>query len=77
MKTTIQISQETLERLKLFKKHEKESYEEVLNDLLDDAEDDCLSDEEIKDIKIALENVRQGKTKPIEQVARELGVTLK
>jgi predicted CopG family antitoxin len=76
MKTTIQISSETLERLKMFKKHQRESYEEVLNNLIDEAEDDELSEEEIKDLKIALDNVKKGRTKPIEQVAKELGIAL-
>jgi len=76
-KTTIQISQETLERLKNFKKHERQSYDELLNSVFDGVEEETLSDEEIEDIKIALENVKKGKVKPIEQVARELGITLR
>lgn len=77
MKTTIQITGQTLERLKLFKQHEKESYDVVLNNLLDDADEDILSEEEIEDIKIALEEVKKGNVKSIEQVAKEMGVILK
>jgi len=76
-KTTIQISSDTLKRLKMFKQHERESYDFVLNNLLDEADEEELSDEEIADIKIALENVKQGKVKSIEQVAKELGVVLR
>ncbi len=76
-KTTIQINFETLERLKSLKNMERQSYDEVLNNLIDNCEEESLSDEEIEDIKIALENVKRGKVKPIEQVARELGITLK
>ena len=76
-KTTIQISQETLQRLKNFKKHERQSYDELLNGVFDEIEEETLSDDEIEDIKIALENVKKGKVKPIEQVARELGITLR
>ena len=76
-KTTVQISTDTLERLKRLKQHEKESYDFVLNKLIDENEEDELSDEEIEDIKIALENVKQGKVKSIEQVAKELGINLK
>ncbi len=76
-KTTIQISGETLRRLKMFKQHEKDSYDVVLNILLDESEEDVLSEEEIEEIKEALEEVKQGKTIPIEQVAKELGITLK
>jgi len=75
-KTTIQINQETLERLKMFKQHQRESYEEVLNNLLDEAEEDVLSEEEIQDIQIALEEVKRGETIPIEQVAKEMGIKL-
>jgi len=77
MKTTIQVNQKTLERLKMFKKHQRESYEEVLNGILDEAEEDDLNSREIEEIKIALDNVKQGKTKSIGQVAKELGIVLK
>jgi len=76
-KTTIQINTETLERLKALKNFERQSYDEVLNSLIDNCEEESLSEEEIEDIKIALENIKNGKVKPIEQVARELGITLR
>lgn len=76
-KTTIQINFETLERLKALKHFERQSYDEVLNGLIDNCEEESLSEEEIEDIKIALENVKRGKVKPIEQVAKELGITLR
>ena len=75
-KTTIQINFGTLERLKSIKKFERQSYDELLNNLIDNREEESLSEEEIEDIKIALENVKRGKVKPIEQVARELGIIL-
>ena len=75
-KTTIQISPSVLERLKMVKRHERESYEEVLINLLEEYEEDTLSEEEIEDIKEALENVKKGNVKPIEQVAKELGIVL-
>lgn len=76
-KTTIQITTDTLERLKMFKQHEKDSYDVVLNSLLDDAEDEALTDEEIEDIKIALENVKRGETISLEDLAKEMGITLR
>ena len=76
-KTTIQITSETLERLKSIKNFKRQSYDEVLNSLIDNCEEESLSEEEIEDIKIALENIKNGKVKPIEQVARELGITLR
>ena len=76
-KTTIQINFETLERLKALKSLERQSYDDVLNNLIDSCENESLSEEEIEDIKMALENVKKGKVKPIEQVAKELGITLR
>ena len=76
MKTTIQIDKETLDRLKMQKQHERESYDVVLNNLLDEAEEEVLTAEEIEDIKEALEEVKKGKTIPIEEVAKELGIVL-
>ncbi len=76
-KTTIQINLETLERLKALKNSGRQSYDEVLNNLIDNCEEESLSEEEIEDIKAALENVKRGKVKPIEQVAKELGITLR
>ena len=76
-KTTIQISTRTLERLKMAKQYDREPYEEILNNLLDTSEEEILNDEEIEEIKQSLEEVKQGKVYSIEQVAKELGVTLK
>ena len=75
-KTTVQLSKITLDRLKSYKKHERELYEEVLNGLMDEVEEESLSKEEINEIQEALEEVRQGKTKPIEVIAKELGIAL-
>ncbi|MEK6897727.1 MAG: hypothetical protein AABX28_00025 [Nanoarchaeota archaeon] len=76
-KTTIQVDSETLERLKTLKQFKRQSYTEILNNLIDNIEEEILSEEEIRDIKIALDNVKRGKVKPIEQVAKELGITLR
>ena len=76
-KTTVQISQETLNRLKALKKYERESYKKVLNNLIDEAEEDYLTKEEIEEIQEGLEQIKRGEVYPIEQVAKELGITLK
>jgi len=75
-KTTIQINENTLERLKALKRFDRESYDEVLNSIFDEIEEESLSGEEIEELKIALENVKKGEVKPIEQVAKELGIAL-
>ncbi len=75
-KTTIQINTETLERLRAIKNFERQSYDDVLNILINNSEEESLSEEEIEEIKSGLENVKRGKVKPIEQVAKELGISL-
>lgn len=76
-KTTLQLNFETLARLKLFKRFERESYDEVLTNLMDEIEEETLSDSEITEIQKALEEVKKGKVYSLESVAKELGVTLK
>ncbi len=76
-KTTVQISKETLDRLKVMKRHIRESYDEVLNYLIDEVQDEELSEEDIEDIKEALDEVKRGEVYPIEDVAKELGIILK
>ncbi len=76
-KTTIQLNQDTLERLKALKSLERQSYDEVLNNLMDNTEEETLSEEEINEIKIGLDDVRKGRIKPIEQVAKELRILLR
>ena len=76
-KTTIQINLETLERLRALKNFERQSYDEVLNGLIDNCEEESLSKEEINEIQKGLEDIKRGRVYPIESVARELGITLK
>ena len=75
-KTTIQVSKDTLERLKMSKSHPLESYDITINLLLDEAEGEVLTEDEIEEIKSAIEEVRRGETIPLDQVAKELGVKL-
>ena len=76
MKTTIQVNFETLGRLKMLKRHTRESYDEILNNLIEEYENDELTDEDIEDIKIALEEVKRGETIPFEKVLKERGIKL-
>ena len=75
-KTTIQINSSTLERLRSIKKYDRESYDEVLNNLIDEIEEESLSDEEIVDIQKSLEDIKRGRVFRIEQVAKEFGIKL-
>lgn len=76
-KTTIQINFETLERLKALKNFERQSYDELLNNLIENSDKESLSEEEINEIQKGLEDVKKGRVYPIEVVARELGIALK
>ena len=76
MATTIQVTSKTLERLKFFKQYAKESYDEVINKLLNDAEEGELSDAAIRDIQDGLLEIKQGKGERIEDVAKQFGIKL-
>jgi hypothetical protein len=77
-KTTIQLNLQTLERLKMLKNFERQSYDDILNNLIDNNDTiEILTEDELNEIKIGLENVRKGKVKPIEQVAKEMEIVLK
>jgi mRNA interferase RelE/StbE len=51
MQTTIQVKKDTLERLKFFKETTKESYDEIINKVLDEIEEGELTEETIEDIR--------------------------
>ena len=74
--TTIQIKDVTLERLKYFKEFNKESYDEIINKLMDGIEEGELTDDALKDIIEAKKEIREGKGQKIEDVAKELGIDL-
>jgi len=76
MHTTIQIKNETLERLKFFKETSKESYDEIINKVLNEIEEGELSEDTITDIKVGLKEIKEGKGESIENVAKEFGVKL-
>jgi len=75
-KTTIQITKQTLERLQMMKKYERQPYDEVLNSLFDEINEEILTPAEIDEIKRGLEDVKMGRVHPIEKVAKELGIKL-
>lgn len=75
-KTTIQIGTDTLARLRAFKRYSRESYDELLNQLIDESEEEMLTEKEIEEIKQALEEVKRGEVYSIEEVAKEFNVKL-
>ena len=72
MATTIQVSNKLLEELKNRKMYNKESYEEVIWDLVEDTLK--LSEETKKDIEQSRAEIKAGKYKTLEQVKKELGL---
>ena len=76
-KTTIQINPKTLERLKSLKNFERQSYDELLNNLINNCEEESLNEEEINGIQRGLEDIKKGRVYPIKSVAKELGIILR
>ena len=72
MATTIQVSEELLQELKNRKLYEKESYEEVIWNLMEDSME--INEETKQDIKISLKEFREGKSKTLEQLKKERGL---
>ncbi len=70
MATTIQVSNDLLERLKVMKLNDKESYENIIWDLLEDSME--LSEETKKHIAISEKQIREGKTISLEEVKKKL-----
>lgn len=76
MPTTIQIGTKTLERLQYYKVYGKESYDEILNKLIDTIEEGELSSFAIEGILRGMEDIKAGKVKPIQAVAGKFGIAL-
>jgi predicted transcriptional regulator len=72
MATTIQVSEELKEKLSFRKISKKDSYEEVIWDLLEDTLE--LNEQTKKEIKIARDEFKQGKFVTHSQLKKELGL---
>lgn len=70
METTIQVSRELLETLKKRKMNDKESYEGIIWDLIEDTME--LSEETKRDIAEARAQVKAGKVHKWEDIKKEL-----
>lgn len=70
MATTIQVSEELLDTLKTKKMYDKESYEEVIWDLLEDSLE--LSEETKRHIQEAEKDIKEGRVYTHEQVKKRL-----
>ena len=72
MPTTIQISEELRDKLAARKFSEKESYEEVISDLLEDTME--LSEETKREIEQARKEIKEGKFYTMADIKKEFGL---
>jgi hypothetical protein len=74
METSIQVSRELLGKLQLMKIYVKESYEDIIWDLIEDRME--FSEETKKNIAQSEKEIREGKTHKWEDVKKELGINV-
>lgn len=72
METTIQVSTDLRKELQDRKLRSKESYEDVIWDLIEDTKE--LSEETKREIAEARKEAKEGKVKPMSQIKSELGL---
>lgn len=72
MVTSIQVSNKLLSTLKQRKMYDKESYEDIIWDLMEDTME--LSDNTKKHIAQSEREIKQGKTVSLSQVKKNLGL---
>ena len=70
MATTIQVSTKLLEKLKQRKIYDKESYEEIIWDLIEDSME--LSEETKRNIGQSRKEIAEGRTITLEEVKKKL-----
>ena len=72
MATTIQVSAGLVEQLKEKKLYEKESYEEVIWDLMEDSME--ISEQTKRELEQARVEIKEGKVHSFEKVKKELAL---
>ncbi len=72
MATTIQISEDLQEELAKRKLFDRETYEEVIWDLIEDTME--LSEETKRDIEKAQKDIKEGRTVSFEEVKKKAGL---
>lgn len=70
--TSIQVSEELLAELKKRKMYERETYEEVIEDLLEDVSE--LSEETKRAIARAEKDIAEGRVHSLESIKKEFGL---
>ena len=78
MKTTmIQIKKDTAESLKELKDYNRQSYDEIIRKLIEINDEEMLTNKDIDNIKKGLDDIKAGRTIPLEKVAEDLDIKLK
>lgn len=72
MDTTIQVSNELMEKLRNMKVHKKESYEHIIWDLIEDRME--FSDETKKNIARSEIEIKKGKTISLQELKKKRGI---
>ncbi len=72
--TTIRISTQTKKKLEKLKIFERESYEDVIERLINIARDEPLSDEEIRQIEKSLRDIKEGRVLSLEEAEKKWGI---
>ncbi len=70
--TTIQVSKDLLQNLKSRKMYDKESYEDIIRDLLEDTME--LSEQTLANIKKSEADIKAGKIHSLEEIEKKLGL---
>ena len=72
MDTTIQVSKNLLQKLKQMKQYDKETYEEIIWDLLEDRME--FSEETKRNIEQSRKEIAEGKIISLEEVRKKHGL---
>lgn len=72
--TTIKITPSVKKRLDTLRRFPRESYNEIISRLTIEAEEEGITEEDIRDIEEALEDIRAGRVYSTDQLRSKLGL---
>jgi hypothetical protein len=76
VKTMIQLEKRTVLKLQELKSYPRETYDELINKLIDYSNTDLVSEQELNEIEQGLADIRKGRVQSIESIAKKLKVKL-
>ena len=74
METTIQISHNLRNALKIRKLHDKEKYEDVIWDLIEDSKE--ISEQTLKNIAESEKQIKEGKVVSFDKIKKDFGLNV-